>query len=142
MRLEHSIFLTLIITAAIITGSTLGVAANFPLILGQNTITPQQPAAVQLSGDTVPVSGDHVAASRSLSSVDVMVITAAEKKQIVEMLKSLGMADEADLTAFIKAYQERHALDATGLLDSKTLHFIIQEAKLLRVENVTRQASL
>ena len=150
MRLEHHIFLTLVITAAIVTGSTLGVAANFPYILNQTEksqsqqmIVQGQPAeAVKADTEANSPATSAIYGGSPVSSADVMVITSAEKKQIIEMLKSLGMTDEADLSAFIKGFQQKHALDATGLLDSKTLHFIMEEAKLLKVDNITRQASL
>ncbi|MGI6434756.1 MAG: hypothetical protein ACOX0F_05275 [Syntrophomonadaceae bacterium] len=153
MKLEYYIFLSLVLTAAIVTGSTLGVAANFPYIVEQA----QKAQAAQLTAQTVSSTlteseglDPSVAATPTVAtannsaspvlSTDVMLITAAEKKQIVEMLIMLGMTTENDFSAFIKGFQQKHALDATGLLDSKTLHFIMEEAKLKKA--YTRQASL
>lgn len=153
MKLEYYIFLSLVLTAAIVTGSTLGVAANFPYIVeqSQKTQTAQLTAPAvssTLTGSeglkpSVAAAPSVITASNSGSPVlssDVMLVTAAEKNQIVEMLIMLGMATEADFPAFVKGFQQKHALDATGLLDSKTLHFIMEEAKLKKA--CTRQASL
>lgn len=147
MKLEHYIFLSLILAAAIVTGSTLCVAAHFPYLMEQA----EKARAVQLAVTQEATERDPATSmtytpaeiSRGSSAgVDIMVITAAEKEQILTMLKSLGMDDQAELSTFIRSFQERHALNATGLLDSKTLHIIMEEAKLVKVDHTTRQASL
>lgn len=142
MKLEHYIFLSLVLMAAIITGSTLCVASNLPHILVQAEQAQQVQSALSdrtaynsATANTPYTPYTPSAISRgSVSSTDVMVITAAEKEQIVNMLKNLGMRNENEMPSFIKGFQEKHALDATGLLDSKTLYFIIQESKLVRVD--------
>ncbi len=139
MKLEHYIFLSLVLMAAIITGSTLCVASNLPHILVQAEQAQQVQSALSdrtaYNSATANTPYTPSAISRgSVSSTDVMVITAAEKEQIVNMLKNLGMRNEDEMPSFIKGFQEKHALDATGLLDSKTLYFIIQESKLVRVD--------
>lgn len=147
MKVEHCIFLSLVLVAAIVTGSTLCVAANFPYLMAQA----EKAQALQLAQTqgtdekaataSMPYAPSEISRGSS-SGADVMVITAAEKEQIVNMLKTLGMDDQAELSTFIKGFQEKHSLNATGLLDSKTLHFIMEEAKLVKADSITRQASL
>lgn len=147
MKLEHYIFLCLVLVAAIVTGSTLCVAANFPYLMAQSekaqamNLASTQAATEKATPAYAPYSPAEISRGSS-SGADVMVITAAEKEQIINMLKSIGMDNETELSTFIKGFQEKHSLNATGLLDSKTLHFIMEEAKLVKADSITRQASL
>jgi len=147
VKLEHCLFLSLVLVAAIVTGSTLCVAANFPYIMEQAEkaqtlqLTPTPEANEKIARASMADAPAGISRGSS-SGADVMVITAAEKEQIINMLNSLGMSSDEQLSSFIKGFQEKHCLDATGLLDSKTLHFIIEEAKLVKVEQGSRQASL
>ncbi len=146
MKLEHYVFFSLILAAAIVTGSTLGILLHFPQIAEQVQVT-QLAAKDHILGHPESVitqmptpTGQPSEARLEISTADncttsvlghdVMLVSAGERKQIVEMLKMIGMAAETDLPAFIKNYQQKYSLEVTGLLDSKTLHYILEEAKL------------
>jgi peptidoglycan hydrolase-like protein with peptidoglycan-binding domain len=49
------------------------------------------------------------------------------------MLFSLGMDEKDDLNQFVREFQKKNALEATGTLDSQTLETIIKQTTLQEV---------
>lgn len=153
MKLEHYVFFSLLLTAAIITGSTLGLASGFPYVaeqvqknqiaqLSDSQTDSTQPMLEEPDSSSVAeqaVIGDGVLVATAADG-DIIPMTPAEKTQVLEMLTVLGMSAEADLSSFIASFQQKYTLDATGLLDAKTLYLIIEETK--REKAYMRQAGL
>ena len=150
MKLDQCIFLSLILCAAIILGSTTCVAVNFPYIKQQadkvhaGTTVAQQSQSDKphsTTADTVsssfPNNAQTKLADNHTGSTDVMVMTSTEKAQLINMLATLGLKQESDMFAFIKEFQSKHSLTPTGNIDSKTLSYIMEEVKLQKVAQLS-----
>lgn len=147
MRKEHILFLTLITAAAVIAGSTVSLATNMKYIIGnieKSTgieVQTQQVADKSIEHNSEGTKTSRGSDGRDLPSVDGInyeAMTDVEKQQIMEMLASLGMTNEAEYTAFITDFQAKHSLQPTGVLDSETLDAIVEQIKLQRVLNEVR----
>lgn len=128
MKREYYIFLVLIVAAAVITGSTIGIASNFDIIASKTI--PAQITTI----DNPPTSTENDEAISNIAlTTDFntdLNISEQEQVQIIEMLYILGMVNTSDYNEFIKDFQTQHALTPTGSLDSKTLNLIIEQVKL------------
>ncbi len=122
MRKEHFIFLILIVAAAVTTGSTIGLASNFDILVSNSNPSPVQIAATD---NVLETSNEE----KSPYLENDLMISQQEQEQIIEMLKALGMVSTNDYDTFIKDFQAKHSLDPTGNLDSQTLSLIIEEVK-------------
>ncbi|MGS0746098.1 peptidoglycan-binding domain-containing protein [Syntrophomonas erecta subsp. sporosyntropha] len=134
MKNEHFIFLVLILSAAIIAGSTAGIINNFESIANH---LQQKQALASNDEDTPEVAkGENETSPPRQASVDTvssgtseyMVITDAEQQEIKNMLSTLGMKSGQDPAEFIRHFQKDHSLNATGNLDSQTLQLIINQS--------------
>jgi hypothetical protein len=137
MTRGQTVFLFLMICAAVMTGATLGVISNFDIMLHQSQLISDSTAA---SIDQLPVEpGDNseiassvpitVATNDQVSrSNQLMVVTSQEKEEIRGMLRQLGMSEDEQESEFISNFQRSHSLNATGNLDSQTLNLMIKQA--------------
>lgn len=137
MQRGQMIFLILILCSAIVTGTTIGFAANFPLLTQHIQSTADQaaesepaPTAGQRSDDQ-DAGSINVASSEELNrSYQMMVVTSDEKNEIRSMLEQLGMSSDQDEAEFIREFQINNSLNPTGSLDSLTLNMMIKQATL------------
>ncbi|HZK43367.1 MAG TPA: hypothetical protein VFC73_03685 [Syntrophomonadaceae bacterium] len=129
MRKEYYIFLILIVAAAVIAGSTISLAGNIDIIspnLNQSQVTSS-------AKETLPnekKTEETLLSSINTHNNEVIVISAEEQNQIIEMLQALGMVNKQDSNEFIKHFQTQNSLTPTGALDSITLDIIIEKVKL------------
>lgn len=131
------IFLILILCSAIVTGTTIGIAANFPLLTQHIQSTTDQAAEYEPTPSAEQQSADqdagfiNVANSEELNrSHQMMVVTSEEKDEIRSMLEQLGMSSDQDEAEFIREFQINNSLSPTGSLDSQTLNMMIKQATL------------
>lgn len=149
MRKETVIFLILTLTAAIITGSTLGMMSNIKYLTKDGKIPvsasqKEQTAANSQVAENTPSAKNTnsqqtttAVSAGSSSSSDVseqMIMSPEETNQIRSMLVSLGMSENSDYNQFIMQYQQAHDIEPTGNMDSMTLNSIIEEVKMQRAE--------
>ena len=135
-------FLFLMICAAVITGTTLGIISNFDILLQQSQLVSTS-AATASDGlpnlEQPPELGDvqEVTSRGSMTvnsndqgnrSTQLMVVTAQEKEEIRKMLLQLGMSENEQESDFISKFQRSHNLSITGTLDSQTLNVMIKQA--------------
>jgi len=140
-------FLIMVLMAAVIAGATMGIVSSFDVIVDRINVmnsevelhnkalaeaeeadtaaTEKAPAENQ--AQAVAVSGASTGSINYSTTSDIMVVTAEEKAQITEMLHQLGMPQGGDYNQFIKDFQQRQNLPATGSLDSCTLRVIINK---------------
>lgn len=152
MKKENMFFLIMVLMAAVIAGATMGIVSSFDLIvdrinvmnsevqLHNNELAEKEeaenaPAASekqvsaenQAQAQPAAVSGTSSGDVSTSTTSDIMVVTAAEKTQITEMLYQLGMPQGGDYNQFIKDFQQQQNLPPTGSLDSRTLRVIINK---------------
>ncbi|NLW91708.1 MAG: hypothetical protein GXY34_08925 [Syntrophomonadaceae bacterium] len=147
MKKENMFFLIMVLMAAVIAGATMGIVSSFDVIVDRINVmnsevelhnkalaeaeeadtaaTEKAPAENQ--AQAVAVSGASTGSINYSTTSDIMVVTAEEKAQITEMLHQLGMPQGGDYNQFIKDFQQRQNLPATGSLDSCTLRVIINK---------------
>lgn len=147
MKKENMFFLIMVLMAAVIAGATMGIVSSFDVIVDRINVmnsevelhnkalaeaeeadtaaTEKAPAETQ--AQAVAVSGASTGSITYSTTSDIMVVTAEEKAQITEMLHQLGMPQGGDYNQFIKDFQQRQNLPATGSLDSCTLRVIINK---------------
>lgn len=137
MQRGQMIFLILMLCSAIVTGTTIGIAANFPLLTQHIQSTADQAAESEPALPAQQQSADREAGSINIASSEarnrsnqMMVITAEEKNEIRSMLEQLGMSSDQDEAEFIREFQISNSLSPTGSLDSQTLNMMIKQATL------------
>lgn len=155
MRKESLFFLVMVLMAAVIAGATIGIVSSFDIIVDRINIMNSEvlshnkelaeseeaanaPASTEENApaDTqvqpAAVTGTSAGGTSNSTTSDIMVVTAEEKAQITEMLYDLGMPQGGDYNQFIKDFQQRQNLPATGSLDSTTLRVIINKTTELK----------
>jgi len=137
MKKENFFFLIFVLAAAVITGSTLGIANSLIYIKEQGEVLKQEAAAQENSQEETAAESSLYAGLESEGPVpaapslpELMVITEAEKEEIQSMLTGLGMVESADYNKFIIEFQKNNSIEPTGYLDSQTLQAIIKQATL------------
>lgn len=142
MKKEYYWFFMFILAAALVTGSTLSVYANFKYISQQSKLQQQKSIAKTSTGhanDSVGknqtdstglnASADQKLADNGTSSTNKMVISPDEQNEINAMLEAMGSNNE-DYTLRIKDFQEKNALPVTGTMDTDTLNLLINKVTL------------
>ncbi len=157
MKKEYFWFFILILAAAIVTGSTLGIITNFKYISQQSKLLLQEQDAQESNNlnshndsqsakgslqpntetnDTINKQSSTGLASNSVqtSTPDTtdMKISKAEKAEINTMLNTVVTKDNSDFDVKVKHFQSKNSLPSTGIVDSQTLALIIDQAKLQR----------
>lgn len=149
MKKETFFFLALVLAAAVITGSTVGIISNFDIIVNNSSIanpsvseqaesTADEKNTADVDSDTNLQDGKSSCYKVTADSTELMVISQKEKEQIMVMLQELGMSKDSDYTEFIRNFQQTQSLNPTGNLDSKTLDAIIRQATLKRVADAVK----
>lgn len=154
MKKSTFFFLVLVLAAAVVTGSALGVISNFDIIknaaqhnnqsAGNDAVadnpsseTEQKNAGQEQAQDDKAIQ--TASASAANTATEVMVVSPEENAEITSMLVKLGMASDADSDDFVKEYQANHGIQPTGSIDSITLDTIINDVKMKRVTQMTKQ---
>lgn len=153
MRKEYAVFFSLILAAAITAGSTLSLANNTQALAeyrqtqqNKKNLEPEEntasekPDASQTSYDKsmLYLQKDISRGSDEFRYVYIsnenkpVSLTDEEKKQVIAMLKELGMASEDEYTVFLRDFQQKHNLLPTGNLDTFTLELIINQVQIER----------
>lgn len=154
MRKEHVVFFSLILAAAITAGSTLSLANNAQALAEykqtrqtqKNIETDEENTPNETSTD-VEASHDKKVLYRQenisrgsdefryiyISNENKPVsLTDEEKKQVIAMLKELGMSSEDEYSVFLRDFQQKHNILPTGTLDTFTLELIINQVQIER----------
>jgi cytoskeletal protein RodZ len=138
-------FLVLILAAAIVTGSTLGVISNIELIKSaaqnQNQSAMNADTEKSTAGQSQPEQNKTLqtaSTSAENTSTQVMVVSPEEGAEITSMLVKLGMPNDGDSGTFVKQYQASHGIQPTGNIDSITLNSIINDVRMKRVTEMTQ----
>ncbi|MBO8158889.1 peptidoglycan-binding domain-containing protein [Thermosyntropha sp.] len=157
MRKEYVLFFSLILAAAIISGTTLSMAANADVIIKNSQLKQSQNLSSNINkkqeeniqekiekntqNQTNTADTSELINTPSRKSFRYIYIsdtgkqlplTEEEKAQVISMLKELGMSDEDEYSQFLKDFQEKHNLPPTGILDSLTLELIINQVQINR----------
>ena len=135
MKNEHGLFFALVLAAAIITGSTLGMMGNVKYVLTHQPKTEDKlllASGPKVTPEISPNQGvqtPSASAAETATREQTVLISPEEKTEVVAML---NMVDTSSLNynQRIKTFQEKHALSVTGVLDSTTLGLLIQQAQL------------
>jgi murein L,D-transpeptidase YcbB/YkuD len=154
MKNSTFFFLILVLAAAVITGSALGVISNFDTIINaaQNQNQSNLTDADNNSSDGRTESGQdnslveksakdvvQTASVSASTSTQIMVVSPEENGEIDSMLRQLGMTNGESSSAFIKEYQSTHGLKPTGSIDSTTLKRIINDVTYERAGQLAKQ---
>lgn len=154
-------FLVFLLAAAVILGSTLGVISNINYIVQKNEMNKQKSTSSQAEEDNAaePVKISPPTASpadnasdnlefevtpvQSSSSVnpDQIDIGDEERHLLKEMLYNLGMKDTDDFNNFVRAFQNKNSLRATGNIDYPTLNAIIQQSTMQQVSKSLKEGA-
>lgn len=149
MKKEYFWFLILIVAAAVVTGSTLGIVTNFSHIVQhhQLSIQEQNPEAQSLKNQINEKPAQDSSATNdepmnSPSPVGIAVVTPdetivmsvseSEKEAITAMLNSVQPSHSADFGTNLRSFQENNSLPATGIVDLQTLQTLINQATIQR----------
>ncbi len=146
-------FLVFLLAAAVILGSTVGLISNINYIV-KTEMNKEKPTSSKAEEETVaePEStspettpqadyaynnletSDPPAQSVSPSADPNQIDIGDEERQLLkEMLYNLGMKETDDFNAFVRAFQNKNSLQATGNIDYSTLNAIIQQSTLQEV---------
>lgn len=148
MKKEYIVFLILVVCSAMICASTLVITSNLTLIAesaqkaklaahpetaAESGQTPKATASqVQTTGNRVQAAALVVASTDSKAAAEVMLITPTEQEQIQNMLASLSASDQGDYKQLLKEFQNKHALNPTGEMDTSTLNEIMRQVALMK----------
>lgn len=156
MRKETYVFLILILSAAITTGSTAGIITNIKYVkthlsamsadnklASESEADPHNSATAPSTSRSSPNRQVEVAAAQAGTSSgstdsESLNMSADEQSQVKDMLVNLGMQN-ADYAQLIMQYQQAHGINPTGNLDSNTLNSIVQEITLERARQLATQ---
>lgn len=144
MKKEYYLFFMFILAAALVTGSTLSVCANFKYLSQQSKLQQQQQKSISAKKTSDAAStADNSNTSKTESAVaagpkladngtsgsNKMIISHDEQAEITAMLEAMGSGNE-DYTLRIKDFQEKNSLPVTGVMDTETLNLLINKATL------------
>lgn len=135
MKKEYFWFLILILAAAIVTGSTLGILTNFKYISQQSKLIQQDKAAGSLNSSYTSFeqsssnSSQQIVAQKAVDTT-AMVVSSHEQKEIETMLNAVENCNCSDFNDQVRNFQEKHALPITGIMDSQTLNTLINMATI------------
>lgn len=145
MKKEYFWFLIFILAAAVVTGSTLGILANFEYISKQSQIRQQEMKAVEANpnehsslpnqvqaSNNKPGSADTTPqlAANGATDTTVMVVSQTEQFEIDAMLNAVESSNNKDYSTRVRSFQERNALPITGIMDSQTLNTLINQVTI------------
>lgn len=146
LKQENILFIVLLVAAAIVLGTTIGIINNMHYLVKHTAKTktsqvtpvvhPDQPAAAKNAptAEKKPVEeSPSVDAATRAENMEAAksnhILTPTEVSEIVSMLKELGYND-ATLNASVRAFQHQNQITTNGTLDNETLEQIIQELTL------------
>ncbi|CFY12410.1 Peptidoglycan binding-like [Syntrophomonas zehnderi OL-4] len=149
MKKEYVWFLILVLAAAVLTGSTLGIVTNFSHIVQYHkpSIKEQNPEVQSLENqinekpaqDLSPLHDEpmNVASPGGIAVVTpdetiVLSVSESEKAAITAMLNSVQPSHSPDFDTNLKHFQEKNYLPATGIVDLQTLQTLINQATIQR----------
>jgi len=150
MKKEHFIFLTLLLCAAIIIGSTIGLTSNLKYIVNQ--MPEKKIEAAPLEQEQGPSNKSQIEndiSSEKAENNEIINRTSGqilyyignnltfsqeEKQEVTAMLASLGAEKKGDYSQFIREFQRKKGLTPTGTLDDLTLNAIINEITKQRAQ--------
>lgn len=165
MKKEYYIFLVLIVAAAVITGSTIGLASNFDLLIRDKLIPVQQVQAEksqselltkeQSSVEQVQIASVELAAENNIDTrATITPITPSrgvsepapyfdndveinphDQEQILGLLVALGVISPLNYDKFLEEFQTLHELNPSGHLDASTLNLIIEQFRTGRANH-------
>lgn len=135
MRKEYYFFLVLIMSAAIITGSTLSLKNNFNHIFinSPNIQTNHQTPDNSMHNETVQLNSFDNKTSRANFNKNTLE-TLNNDDQIVleEFIQGFFKTNNIDSKSKLAAFQKQHNLNPTGDLTEQTIAIILNEAKTQR----------
>jgi hypothetical protein len=146
VKKEYLFFLVLVLAAAVITGTTIGLIKSMPIIEKQVLTGSNQDSVLIRDNNNqlaVPQKNSHPIIKENSTALTVphnlpvikehLILSKEENKQISDMLTSLGAHENDDYSKFLSNFQRVQGLMPTGNLDSSTLDAIIIEVKKQRV---------
>ncbi|SHG82919.1 Putative peptidoglycan binding domain-containing protein [Thermosyntropha lipolytica DSM 11003] len=154
MRKEYIVFFSLILAAAITAGSTLSLAANAQALAKYSTAQPQtekttspaeeedKTSSLKQEEKKEEISSSYFhkdnANNPQISYIYIadrnkpVNLTEEQKKEVISLLKELGMQNEEEYTSFLQEFQQQRNLPPTGQLDTFTLELIINQVQIER----------
>ncbi|MEN6324795.1 MAG: peptidoglycan-binding domain-containing protein [Syntrophomonas sp.] len=147
-------FLVFLLAAAVVLGSTVGLISNINYIVHKTEMSKEKPTSSKAEEETIaePTNNSPETApqadyaSNNLESSPPPAQSASpvadpnqidigndERQLLKEMLYNLGMKETDDFNAFVRAFQNKNSLQATGNIDYSTLNAIIQQSTMLEV---------
>lgn len=146
MKKEYYWFFMFILAAALVTGSTMSIYANFKYISQQSKLQQQQQDQKRLPEETNNKSTqsedqvntaktkptavvDQKLADNGTSDSNNMIISQDEQEELNSMLSAMGSNNE-DFSLQIKDFQEKNSLPVTGIMDTDTLNILINKVTL------------
>lgn len=144
MQKGHYFYIILMLAAAIVLGSALGLASNFHLIVERaNYINEQKQDGTQKTlSENVPAhTSDAQDPAMNVSSTNPNIddslseLLPSDRIEIEAMLKDLT-DNSNDYTTNLSNFQKNNSLQPTGQLDYETLDLLLKEAKLKRASEL------
>ncbi|MGE5415825.1 MAG: hypothetical protein ACM3UZ_03535 [Acidobacteriota bacterium] len=150
MKQENIIFIALIVAAAVVLGTTIGVANSYSTIkeLKIEHKTPVKTQDKDSSDTENEKKADEAAkkteaeaaktiADTSSETGTANTLTSAEAREINRMLAQLGY-EQKDITNSVRSYQTGNNIKATGQIDGSTLESIVREVTLKKAQALTQ----
>lgn len=152
-------FLVFLLAAAVILGSTIGLISNVSYIVHQgmnkqnSTTSKVEEKTVTEPADTSSETAPQTDNAKNESSVpsaqsalpsanpNQIDIGDDERQLLKEMLYNLGMKETDDFNNFVRAFQNKNSLQATGNIDYQTLNVIIQQSTLQEVSRSLKEGT-
>ncbi|QGU00185.1 hypothetical protein SYNTR_1591 [Candidatus Syntrophocurvum alkaliphilum] len=133
MKLEGYIFLVFVLTAAVITGSTLGLISNIKY-LNQNTdlISIEKENVVgkkQKTDQEVNITNSNKIPDKPYKESSKSPLPEINQKKIEAILVQLDQVSKKDDNEYILKYQQDNNIKTSGILDPMTLITIIEQSK-------------
>lgn len=148
MRKGSVVFLILVLSSAVMVGTTLGLISNMSYLKpylqnkspstpdnGLESSSPVEPPRVE-TGQHQSSPGKHqvaetpeavVSQSNDTPATSRWTLTEAEAREIHAMLAQLGYGGSSSLSQAVTLYQKAKHLPANGCLDTDTLNSIVRE---------------
>ncbi|MDD2619964.1 MAG: peptidoglycan-binding domain-containing protein [Syntrophomonadaceae bacterium] len=142
-------FLIFLLAAAIILGSTIGLISNINYIVRQTEILKEKPISTDTeeektmaetecepTGSISPDADSSIPGTQAVNSpaaANHIDIGDEERYLLKEMLYDLGMNESDNFNDFVRSFQNKNSLHATGNIDYATLNAIIQQSTMQEV---------
>ena len=159
IRKGNFFFLIFLLAAAVVLGSTVGLISNINYIVHKTEMVKEHSTSSKAEEETVtepeaasPEATPQADTASNLEPSAPTTQSAAidpnqvdigdhERQLLKEMLYDLGMSETDDFNDFVRSFQNKNNLKATGNIDYLTLNAIIQQSTMQEVSKSMQEGT-